>query len=237
MYEKGLSMFGFNAKGDLVPVIFKDLKQEYINDIFLNLYNALVDNDLKVSYFYAKKASSIRNIFELKIQSMCKSFAIKRTKIKYFCPYSHKIIKAFMEGSLAQLNLDDKSPKYTMAKMIQHVFLSSEFILNPQVGFESFVYEKICRSNVKAKVDIWGKMIVIDNKMAIMPLFYDDNKKYIEMALSFIRENSFERFYIVYPRNKNFTQHKEIRHNLCENNKTLLKLVPYTINNQILRRC
>ncbi|MCV3523728.1 hypothetical protein L8Y01_06540, partial [Campylobacter lari] len=28
-----------------------------------------------------------------------------------------------------------------------------------------------------------------------------------------------------------------IRHFLCENNKTLLKLVPYTINNQILRRC
>ncbi|WP_039640934.1 hypothetical protein [Campylobacter lari] len=73
--------------------------------------------------------------------------------------------------------------------------------------------------------------------MAVMPLFYKDSDKDVELALQFIKDNSFERFYIVYPRNKNFTQHKEIRHNLCENNKTLLKLVPYTINNQILRRC
>lgn len=41
--------------------------------------------------------------------------------------------------------------------------------------------------------------------MAVMPLFYKDSDKDVELALQFIKDNSFERFYIVYPRNKNFT--------------------------------
>ncbi|MFG5142413.1 hypothetical protein O8I45_11375, partial [Campylobacter lari] len=68
-------MFGFNEKEDFIPKIFRDLEQKSINHIFLNLYNSLVEDDLKIPYIYAKKASSLRNIFELKIQNM----SIKRT--------------------------------------------------------------------------------------------------------------------------------------------------------------
>ncbi|EOH0166853.1 TPA: hypothetical protein ACVZ43_000221, partial [Campylobacter jejuni] len=49
-------------------------------------------------------------------------------------------------------------------------------------------------------------------------------------------ENNFEKFYIVCPRNKNFTHFIEIKHFLCDLNKTMLKLVPYKISNQIIRR-
>ncbi|MCV3507870.1 hypothetical protein L8W69_01330 [Campylobacter sp. CNRCH_2016_3089] len=230
-------MFGFNNKEDLVPKIFRDLEQENINFIFLNLYNSLVENDLKIPYIYAKKATSLRNIFELKIQNMITERVLKFSKVKQFCPYSHKIIKAYKEGNLNKLQLEAKMPKYALARLIQNVFMSSNFILDPQAAFESFVYDKICKSNVKARVDIQENIIIINDKMAIMPSFFEDNKKDINLALQIIKKNVFEIFYIVYPRNKNFTQHKEIRHNLCENNKTLLKLVPYTINNQILRRC
>ncbi|EEA6399848.1 hypothetical protein G3Z03_000801, partial [Campylobacter jejuni] len=50
------------------------------------------------------------------------------------------------------------------------------------------------------------------------------------------KENNFEKFYIVCPRNKNFTHFIEIKHFLCDLNKTMLKLVPYKISNQIIRR-
>ncbi|EGK7522458.1 hypothetical protein ITK70_001335 [Campylobacter lari] len=230
-------MFGFNEKEDFIPKIFRDLEQKSINHIFLNLYNSLVEDDLKIPYIYAKKADCLRNIFELKIQNMSTERTLRFSKIKQFCPYSHKIIKAYKEGNLNQIQFEAKMPKYTLAKLIQNVFLSPSFTLPLQVAFEAFVYDKICKSNTKSKVKIYKNIIIINEKMAVMPLFCKDSDKDIELALQFIKENSFERFYIVYPRNKNFTQHEEIRHFLCENNKTLLKLVPYTINNQILRRC
>ncbi|EAJ6142814.1 hypothetical protein IDR50_000563 [Campylobacter lari] len=230
-------MFGFNEKEDFIPKIFRDLEQKSINLIFLNLYNSLVEDEFKIPYIYAKEASCLRNIFELKIQNMSAERALRFNKVRQFCPYSHKIIKAYKEGKLNKLKLETKKPKYALAKLIQNVFLSSSFTLPLQVAFEAFVYDKICKSNTKSKVTIYKNIIIINEKMAVMPLFYKDNDKDIELALQFIKDNSFERFYIVYPRNKNFTQHKEIRHFLCENNKTLLKLVPYTINNQILRRC
>ncbi|HEC1790730.1 TPA: hypothetical protein R1728_000582 [Campylobacter lari] len=230
-------MFGFNEKEDFIPKIFRDLEQKSINHIFLNLYNSLVEDDLKIPYIYAKKADCLRNIFELKIQNMSIERTLRFSKIKQFCPYSHKIIKAYKEGNLNQIQLEAKMPKYTLAKLIQNMFLSPSFTLPLQVAFEAFVYDKICKSNTKSKVKIYKNIIIINEKMAVMPLFCKNGDKDIELALQFIKENSFERFYIVYPRNKNFTQHEEIRHFLYENNKTLLKLVPYTINNQILRRC
>ncbi|AJC91985.1 hypothetical protein CSUB8523_0426 [Campylobacter subantarcticus LMG 24377] len=229
-------MFGFNDKEEFIPKIFRDLEQKSINHIFLNLYNSLVEDDLKIPYIYTKKAGCLRNIFELKIQNMSIERTLRFSKIKHFCPYSHKIIKAYKEGNLSKIQLEAKMPKYALAKLIQNVFLSSSFTLPLQVAFEAFVYDKICKSNTKSKVTIYKNIIIINEKTAVMPLFYKDNDKDIELALQFIKDNSFERFYIVYPRNKNFTQHKEIRYFLCENNKTLLKLVPYTINNQILRR-
>ncbi|EHZ4885328.1 hypothetical protein K5688_000822 [Campylobacter lari] len=230
-------MFGFNEKEDFIPKIFRDLERKSIHYIFLNLYNSLVENELKIPYIYAKQASCLRNIFELKIQNMSTERTLRFGRVKQFCPCSHKIIKAYKEGNLNKIQLESNIPKYTLAKLIQNVFLSSSFTLPLQVAFEAFVYDKICKSNTKSKVKICKNIIIINEKIAVMPLFYKDNDKDIELALQFIKDNSFEMFYIVYPRNKNFTQHKEIRHNLCENNKTLLKLVPYTINNQILRRC
>ncbi|ENQ6619220.1 hypothetical protein ACEQHX_000487 [Campylobacter lari] len=230
-------MFGFNEKEDFIPKIFRDLERKSIHYIFLNLYNSLVENELKIPYIYAKQASCLRNIFELKIQNMSTERTLRFGRVKQFCPCSHKIIKAYKEGNLNKIQLESNIPKYALAKLIQNVFLSSSFTLPLQVAFEAFVYDKICKSNTKSKVKICKNIIIINEKIAVMPLFYKDNDKDIEHALQFIKDNSFERFYIVYPRNKNFTQHKEIRHNLCENNKTLLKLVPYTINNQILRRC
>ncbi|AJC88853.1 hypothetical protein [Campylobacter lari] len=230
-------MFGFNEKEDFIPKIFRDLEQKSINYIFLNLYNSLVEDDLKIPYIYAKKADCLRNIFELKIQNMSIEKTLRFSKIKQFCPYSHKIIKAYKEGKLNQMQFEAKMPKYALAKLIQNVFLSPSFTLPLQVAFEAFVYDKICKSNTKSKVKIYKNIIIINEKMAVMPLFCKDSDKDIELALQFIKDNSFERFYIVYPRNKNFTQYEEIRYFLYENNKTLLKLVPYTINNQILRRC
>ncbi|EAH7580486.1 hypothetical protein PQO68_000588 [Campylobacter lari] len=230
-------MFGFNEKEDFIPKIFRDLEQKSINYIFLNLYNSLVEDDLKIPYIYAKKADCLRNIFELKIQNMSIEKTLRFSKIKQFCLYSHKIIKAYKEGKLNQIQFEAKMPKYALAKLIQNVFLSPSFTLPLQVAFEAFVYDKICKSNTKSKVKIYKNIIIINEKMAVMPLFCKDSDKDIELALQFIKDNSFERFYIVYPRNKNFTQYEEIRYFLCENNKTLLKLVPYTINNQILRRC
>ncbi|HEC1794936.1 TPA: hypothetical protein R1740_001610, partial [Campylobacter lari] len=155
-------MFGFNEKEDFIPKIFRDLEQKSINHIFLNLYNSLVEDELKIPYIYAKKADCLRNIFELKIQNMSAERALRFNKVRQFCPYSHKIIKAYKEGKLNKLKLEAKKPKYALAKLIQNVFLSSSFTLPLQVAFEAFVYDKICKSNTKSKVTIYKNIIIIN---------------------------------------------------------------------------
>ncbi|EHT1233016.1 hypothetical protein KW946_000849, partial [Campylobacter jejuni] len=85
-------------------------------------------------------------------------------------------------------------------------------------------------------------LIIIDKKFAILPLCKEINAHNLKIEneihglLNLIKENNFEKFYIVCPRNKNFTHFIEIKHFLCDLNKTMLKLVPYKISNQIIRR-
>lgn len=56
-------MFGFNEKEDFISKIFRDLEQKSINYIFLNLYNSLVEDDLKIPYVYAKQAGLFKKYF------------------------------------------------------------------------------------------------------------------------------------------------------------------------------
>ncbi|MBT0830637.1 hypothetical protein KJQ82_00150 [Campylobacter lari] len=88
----------------------------------------MVEDDLKIPYVYAKQAGCLRNIFELKIQNMSAERTLIFSKVKQFCPYSHKIIKAYKEGNLNKLEFEAKKPKYALAKLIQNVFLSPIFI-------------------------------------------------------------------------------------------------------------
>ncbi|MBX1885506.1 hypothetical protein [Campylobacter peloridis] len=229
-------MFGFYGKNEIIPEIFHDLHQQKINCIFLNLYNALVDDEMKIAYKYVYKANSLRNIFELKIKDMLNQKPLNFKRAKSFCPYSHKIIQAFLMNEFSLRDIGVKIPKTSLARLIYNVFFNDGFMINTQFAFESFVLDKISKSNQNIKINFIKDIIILDNKIAIKVCFAMDKNNDIQGALKFIQENNFEKFYIVYPRNKNFTQCMEIKHFLCENKKTLLKLVPYTINNQILRR-
>lgn len=221
-------MFGFSQNQQFIPDIFKNYSSYEINYIFLNFYNALNEDDMKIPYKYANKAQNLKELFILRIKDLLQ----ESDDIK--CFYSKNIIQAYINST--SIKLENKIPKSSLAKMILSVSNDS-FLINPQIAFENFVFDKICKSNPKLKIMIKNNLCIIEDKMAILVKFNQNQDKDIQQALRYISENSFEKFYIVYPRNENFTHYKQIRAFLCENNNTLLKLVPYTINNQILRRC
>lgn len=229
-------MFGFYQDKDIIPEIFESYSQKELNKIFLIFYNTLVEDELKIPYSYALRAKNIKNIFELRISDFLNNHTLAFKKASNFCSYSYKILNAYLNNQIKDYQCENKIPKNICAKMIQNVFVKGSFILNPQIAFENFVYDKIKITNPNAKIDIVDNNIIINEKMAIKACFYDNRIKDIQCALNVIRENYFNHFYIVYPRNKNFTHCEKIRYFLYENNKTMLKLVPYTINNKILRR-
>ncbi|MBF7066932.1 hypothetical protein IY885_01505 [Campylobacter volucris] len=221
-------MFGFSQNRQFIPDIFKNYSLYEINYIFLNFYNALNEDDMKIPYKYANKAQNLKELFILRIKDLLQ----ESDDIK--CFYSKNIIQAYANST--SIKLENKIPKSSLAKMILSISNDS-FLINPQIAFENFVFDKICKSNPKLKMRFKNNLCIIEDKMAILAKFDQNQDKDIQQALRYISENSFEKFYIVYPRSENFTHYKQIRAFLCENNNTLLKLVPYTINNQILRRC
>ncbi|AJC87390.1 hypothetical protein [Campylobacter insulaenigrae] len=223
-------MFGFIKNRQIIPNVFKDYSQYEINYIFLNFYNALNESDMKIPYKYAKVAKNLKDIFKLYIQDLLESGDDFEQ-----CVYSKEIIEIYKKNGFCN-SLKHQIPDLIPAKLILNIFFQEEFLIDPQVVFENFVFDKIAKTNPKLKINIKNNLCIIGNKMAISAKFFQDEKNDIDYALRIISQNSFDKFYIVYPRSKKFTQYKQIRHFLCENNNTLLKLVPYTINNQILRR-
>ncbi|WP_291950670.1 hypothetical protein [Campylobacter sp.] len=223
-------MFGFIKNQQIIPNIFESYSQNEINYIFLNFYNALNESDMRVPYKYAKVAKNLKDIFKLYIQDL-----LKKDDIFKQCAHSKEIIAIYKKNGFCD-SLKYKNPNSISAKLILKVFFKEQFLIDPQIVFENFVFDKICKTNPQLKIDIKDNLCIINDKMAINAKFYQDEENDINLALKIISKNSFDKFYIVYPRNKNFTQYKHIRHFLCGNNNTLLKLVPYTINNQILRR-
>ncbi|TXE88441.1 hypothetical protein FPD38_03870 [Campylobacter volucris] len=221
-------MFGFSQNHQFIPDVFKNYSLYEINYIFLNFYNTLNEDDMKIPYSYANKAQNLKELFILRIKDLLQ----ESDDIK--CFYSKNIIQAYISG--ASIKLENKIPKSPLAKMILSISNDS-ILINPQIAFENFVFDKICKSNPKLKITIKDDLCIIEDTIAILIKFNQNQDKDIEWALKHIGENSFEKFYIVYPRSENFTHYKQIRAFLCENNNIVLKLVPYTINNQILRRC
>ncbi|EAH8788285.1 hypothetical protein EWV11_04235, partial [Campylobacter jejuni] len=79
-------------------------------------------------------------------------------------------------------------------------------------------------------------------KIAVLPLCKEVDlqnlniENEIQKISKFIYQNQFDQIYIVCPRNKNFTHFIQIKHFLCDLNKTMLKLVPYSITNKLIRR-
>ncbi|EAH5307892.1 hypothetical protein D8W01_05475 [Campylobacter jejuni] len=229
-------LFGFDDKQEFIPQIYRYLNNQELMLTFLTQYNASVDSALKIPLLYAKNTKSLKMIFGNFLHNiMHVSFGkIQNINIKLNT-------YAFYFQKRKSLIFNTKISKNVDLLRLLRIYLYG-ICFDAQILFSSYVYDKISFQNNGKNIDQDGDLIIIDKKFAILPLCKEINTHNLEIEneiyelLNLIKENNFEKFYIVCPRNKNFTHFIEIKHFLCDLNKTMLKLVPYKISNQIIRR-
>ncbi|MFQ6342705.1 hypothetical protein [Campylobacter sp. VTCC 70190] len=229
-------LFGFDDKQEFIPQIYSSLSKKELRINFLTQYNASVDETLRIPLFYARSAKNLKMIFENFLYDI---IHIHFSKIKNINAKFSMYASCFPKRKSLIFNTKI-SKKNDFLKLLRIYFYGICF--DAQNLFSSYVYDKISFKNNGKIINQNGDLIIIDKKFAILPLCKEINTHNLEIEneihkfLVLIKENNFEKFYIVCPRNKNFTHFIEIKHFLYDLNKTMLKLVPYKISNQLIRR-
>ncbi|EAH6876250.1 hypothetical protein PEY33_001430 [Campylobacter coli] len=229
-------LFGFDDKIEFIPRVYSSLCKQELVKTFLIQYNASIDSALRIPLSYAKSAKDLKMPFQNflqdvihtpfgKIKNIDKNLTLN---ISYFQKRKSLIFKT----KIFQ-NVD-------ILRLLRAYFRGICF--DAQVLFDFYVYDKISHQNQNRSIIQNDNLIIIDNKIAVLPLCKEvdlqnlniDNE--IQEISKFIYQNQFEQIYIVCPRNKKFTHFIQIKHFLCDLNKTMLKLVPYSITNKLIRR-
>lgn len=228
--------FGFSNGKELIPKIYQGSARKELNLIFLYQYNANVEDDLKIPFHYAKKAENLQDIFKLFLKDLlCVDF----NKARKICIQSNVYIENFdiKKNKIFKTN----SMNFMQLKKNLKIYFYG-ICFKTQDLFVGYVYDKISKQNPDKSLFLKDNFIIIEQKIAL--LVYSkkidinklENCGEIEEALNLIRKNSFLAFYIIYPKNDNFNHFIEIKHFLCDLSKTMLKLVPYSISNKLIRR-
>lgn len=236
-----MAEFGFKGSKEFIPSIFSNLCKEKVARIFITLYNANVDKELRIPAKFIKNSHSFREIFMRYIEQKLQTNPFKFTKCSRLCPKSNRIIKAYLNRE--EIPKFTTNPKYKIAKIIDILNTSSEFgiVFDAEDFFKNFVFDKITCKNKNCKIHLKNSMIIIETdtqKLGVIPHFrgidftranYDRD---IKDATKHENFEDLSDLYLVYPKAENFRRHIEIRSEKFRENFTM-KLVPYCISNKI----
>ncbi|EAK0806367.1 hypothetical protein A0X79_04410 [Campylobacter coli] len=229
-------LFGFDDKREFIPRVYSSLYKQELVKTFLIQYNASVDSVLRIPLSYARSVKDLKMPFQNflqdvihmpfgKIKNINKNLTLS---ISYFQKRKGLIFKTKIFQNVDILRL--------LRAYLRGICFDS------QVLFDFYVYDKISHQNQNRSIVQNDNLIIIDNKIAVLPLCKEVDlqnlniESEIQKISKFIYQNQFDQIYIVCPRNKNFTHFFQIKHFLCDLNKTMLKLVPYSITNKLIRR-
>ncbi len=228
--------FGFSKHKEFVPELYKDYARKELHLIFLYQYNANVKENLKIPIFYAKNAKNLQEIFGLFLKDLLNAPFKKARKI---CIQSNIYIQNFYTKRSGVFKTHCKD--FAKLKEFLRIYFYG-ICFKTQDLFLGYVYDKISRQNPGKSLFLKDDLIVIEQKLALLICTQKIDTKnlksnsQLEKALNLICKNSFEALYIIYPKNDSFNHFIKIKHFLCDLNKTMLKLVPYSISNKLIRR-
>ena len=235
--------FGFLLDiGEITPSIFSKTSRQKKAEIFINLYNACVDCELKIPLKYAKSDMKISQIFDMRIDELCKFDTQGLRKISVFCTASNLIIKAYKQGGIQAVPSLVNQPKHKAAKLINLIHSQNGICFDADVMFSQFVYDKIRRKHFDKSVYFQDGIIFVElggkNIFGVMPCFKEITKERfhlvsceISKGFSLLNAMQLDKMFIVAPRNENFLRYIEVK-NGYEYVKSL-RLVPYTISHHI----
>lgn len=232
-------LFGFDDKGDLIPEVLFALPTSEINRIFITQFNENVDDELKIPPRYAN-SNSIKEIFRRYIDDTLAIHPLKFSPCKSFCISSNLVINAYKNGQ--NLKYLAKFPQMKIAKFIAF-FGRDELRFNANELFANFIQSKLIKMHGSEHILSDEKMIYLsynDHKIGILPSFssFDISDKATfenEVKKAFDFSEGLDMVYIAFPRQENLKKYINIK-NVAFHSEKLVKIVPYSITNKILRR-
>jgi hypothetical protein len=119
---------------------------------------------------------------------------------------------------------------------------------NTNENFFNYVYKKIARNTKNRFVEKYDDCIdiVLSNhpSIKVIPLCTNMNKKSlsikneVKMACDIVLNSEYKYVYFVYPKNRNFNKHIQVKIPLLEESgdEYMVKLIPYSLNDIIKKR-
>lgn len=253
------SKIGFADEFEFLPNYF-DLfnTKEKMRQLFLNLINSLIpvncqftkEEQIRYSNF------SLNKVFKTKISTLKPISNIhvfdKKNSFKFrFCLNSTKIINNFYENKKIK-NLVSNHNLVPLATFINFSYVNTriELMIDKDFLFNEFIIRKLKKIHPDKMIIDEGKCISIVKNKKIISKIYSSwkniNIKNIDVSneINHIKKVSTTldfkdledvNIYFIYPKNKNFNKHIELKINGLVNFNNKIKLVPYSLRS-ILRQ-
>ena len=216
--------------------------------MFFSLYNLSVEKKLRLSKQELKacKDTKIFSYFKNKIIGLIpKSFTNKTKHFKLNIEQTN-VINIFLKQEKLKLSYI-KIQNFANPTNINLAFSFIKFLINNNFSytlkgkkaFSSFIKNRIKSRNpeafIESKKDNFSLYLEDKTPTKIYPFWkLIDSKKLdiskdIQKAIKCIKKGEFMQVYLVYPKNKNFTQHINILSKELEDFDYKIKIIPYSL--------
>ncbi len=239
---------GFAKEIEFLPEFDKFENLVSKRKLFLSFFNTEVEKALHFSKSEICKLSKLNlaNAFKVKICNMLNFKPLNRFNSQFFSfDFDLRLHKFLSISNLPKTYSGLKSEKYELAlEMILLIGVEKQSLtLNGQEAFYKFIFNNLLNDKKDRFIEKEKESIeiipVVEEKVKIFPYwqFIEKNRpiieEHIKNAINVIKDTTFKTIYLVYPKNKDFDKHIDVK--VAEFNQDYkIKIIPYSLRS-ILR--
>ncbi|AXH15707.1 hypothetical protein CP985_05110 [Malaciobacter mytili LMG 24559] len=243
------NFLGFIDSNEFLPEDFDQFNSSFrLRQLFLNLSNNILKDTCTFNKFEQKKLARypLKNAFKYKIDSLLPISYIKTFKLSSsfnFCKNSTLIINAYKNRKSTFISSSQKMLK--IAKLINLCYVNNQLqlMLDKDLLFHEFVFQKIKKLHKDKKVQDLGDSISIKGKDIDSLKIYTswknievkkpNIKNELENAIKSIKNENYTQVYLVYPKANDFKRHIPVFVDELKHKPYVIKAIPYSLRSII----
>ncbi len=249
-----LDKIGFIDNKEFLPNFFDEFNtKNRMRQLFLNLVNCMIPKNCRFEKYEQKTYSNydLKSVFLAKLHKLkpvSNVFIYKTNKIyKFnFCKNSTLVINNYNKGKFINIMVSN-SDLIPYANFLTYAFKKNklELLVQKDYLFHEFITKKLKKIHPDKTIINQGKSLcIIKNNEIVLKIYNSwknidksklNIKNELDHALNEISDNYDKDIYLIYPKNKNFNKHIELKINAIKDKKNKIKLIPYSLRS-VLRQ-
>jgi hypothetical protein len=232
-----MTFFGFKGKREFLPGYSYCNTLHKKRKLFLHLFNLVSKTVVFEKHDLCdSRKTPLFTLIEQKIAQFT-TIASVQTKLVFFDAKLHRFIE---KNGLGRIGINNTQPfGYKKALKIS-AFLNDDcdgVMIDSNLLFKSFVHKSITSLKrdriVTDGVDCIDMHLKNDPDIKVLPFWQKDKKlndAHIQKAVDCIKEGKFKNIYLVYPKEKDFAKHIDIKVPELEGcSEYVIKIIPYSL--------